>query len=161
MARGVRFTKAEAAIVRALVAAARPEGPKAKTYDSIVAKLDAAEQPGGIDIGPIQAALVRAAHGKVLELEGGHAVASRRALAMKVTVEQAELVGGWMSRQTWLTTPMTILDVFNKWYQWLPKARATEPPPSLQPGLGTNGTRQGTGAPGTKTSGGRPAPGFR
>jgi hypothetical protein len=164
--KGVRFTKAEANVIRdaldclvdGVVGDLKPKHP----YHTIKAKLDAAENgESGVAVKPIEDALVKASRGKVLPLEGGHAIASRRMTAMKVTVEEAELVGEWMSRQGWLSSAMTLLDVLNKWYQWLPKARATQPPPSLAPGLGANGTRQGPDPAGKAAPGRRSPQGFR
>lgn len=170
--RGVRFTKAELAFLRNVLGVMKEPGTvwdwscfgtKVKEHaTSLLAKLDAAETvPAGVAVKPIEDALIKSSHGKVLALEGGHAVASRRLTQMKVTAEDAELVGAYMARQQWLTSPMTLLDVLNKWYQWLPKARATQPPPSLAPGLGGDGTGQGPAPAGKATTGRRPAPGFR
>jgi hypothetical protein len=162
--KGVRFTKAELELLRALLCLITPNSPKAdwKARNSLLAKLEAAvEAPKGVQVQPVEDALVAAAHGKVLKLEGGHAMASRRCTDAKVTPEDAKLVGGWMARQPWLTGPMTLLDVLNKWYQWLPKARATQPPPALQAGLGTNGTGQGPAQAGPAPKVGRTPQGFR
>lgn len=165
--KGVRFTKAEVACLRAwcdgeLGHTTQTSDTPPKVVRSILTKLDAAETaPSGVAVKPIEDALIRTSHGKVLALEGGHAVASRRLTAMKVTVEDAELVGAYMARQTWMTSPMTLLDVLNKWYQWLPKARATQPPPSLAPGLGGDGIGQGPAPAGKTVTGRRPAQGFR
>ena len=119
------------------------------------------DKPAGVNPGPVQDAMVAAAHGKVIALEGGHAQASRRCTDMKVTVEDAKLVGEWMARQHWLTGPMTLLDVLNKWYSWLPKARATQPPPALPAGLGSDGAGQGPATTGGATKGRRAPQGFR
>lgn len=174
MARGVRFTKVESGFLRNVLGVLSDESG---TYDwscfgtkvvptavAILAKLDAAEGPkpvAGIDLKPVEAAFERTARGKFVRLETGHAMASKRGLALGVTPETAELVGSWMGRQGWLTGPMTILDIFNKWHQWLPRARATEPPPELSPGLGTDDTRpRPAGERKTPPRGGS-TPGFR
>lgn len=176
MARGVRFTKAEREWLRSWLPAnvAAEEGSKrAKLGEAVLAKLLASEEaPATVDVAPIEEALVAFARGKVIALEGGFPRARVQATACKATVEDAKLVGGWMARQGWLTGPMTLLDVLNKWHMWLPKARATQPPPALQPGLGTDavqgpGTAQGEqpsvagSQPGRRPAGGRTVPGFR
>lgn len=143
--KGVRFTKAELSVIEDALKSLTHgyemeiDGAPKHPIHSIRNKLRAAvEAPKGVDIRPMEAALVKAARGKVIELEGGHSVASNRATSMKVTQEQVEMVGAYMARQNWLTSPMTILDVLNKWFTWLPKARATEPPPTLEAGLGSS-----------------------
>lgn len=180
MARGVRLTKAERELLKQLFTPGASDLSRPRTMDlssfgrsanktalAILAKVEASEESGrGVDIVPIEEALVAAARGKVVALEAGHARASVQAKAVGATPETAKLVGAWMARQGWLQGPQTVLDVMNKWYQWLPKARATEPPPSLAPGLGPAGkpdadTRQGTGSPSPAHPSGRSTPGFR
>jgi hypothetical protein len=147
--KGVRFTKAERDLLERVLSVKHVDltcwGSKApKVADSILQKLRAAvDAPKGVDIVPVEEALVRAARGKVVPLEDGHAVASRRAQQMKVTPELAEMVGAWMALQG----PQTILDVLNKWFQWLPKARSTVPPQTLPPGLGPAGRSHEQGVP--------------
>lgn len=139
--KGVRFTKAEVAFLRqCMTTHCSPWGDMSaatqRLNESVARKLDAAETaPTGVAVKPIEDALIRTSHGKVLALEGGHARASRVLTALGATVEQAELIGAYMARSTWLTSPMTVFDVAAKWNSWLPKARATQPPPSLKPGL--------------------------
>ncbi len=166
MARGIRLTKAERDFLRAHLL--EPHGLKwskaeAKAVASILAKVEESEAAAkGVDIVPIEEALVAAARGKVIALEGGHARASVQAKAVGATPADAAMIGAWMARQGWLTGPMTVLDVLNKWFMWAPKARSTEPPPALAPGLGADAdTRQGPGTPGTPPPRGRTAPGFR
>lgn len=171
--RGVRFTKAERELLEQCLDVTTHDwscfGTKANgLVAGILAKVRAAvEAPAGVSVKPIEDKLIKASRGKVIPLEGGHAVASRRLTAMKVTEEQAELVGAYMARQGWLTSPMTLLDVLNKWYQWLPKARATEPPPNLPAGLGPagapseRGPSEGPAAPSKAAAGRRTAQGFR
>lgn len=168
--RGVRFTKAEAELIRSAMGPAwdfwgPAMGERAfKLSQSVVAKLDAADAPLESDHDApkaLQDALSSAARGKVVPLEGGWAMAAGMAKNAKATVEQARLIGEWMARQGWLTQPQTLLDVLRKWHQWLPKARSTQPPPSLQAGLGTNGTGQGTAPAGKAAPARRPAQGFR
>jgi hypothetical protein len=168
VARGVRFTKAERDFLRAWLEAddwdvTRFGGVKGKrAASSILAKLSASEErPTGVDVSPLEEALVASARGKVIPLEGGYGMAGGMATSMKATPEQARLVGEWMARQGWLTGPMTLIDVLKKWYQWLPKARATQPPPALTPGLGKHADDgRGPAAAGPAAAGGRPAPGF-
>lgn len=157
MARGVRFTKAERAFIRA--AFARETG---RTALAILAKLDAADVAApGVDVGPIEEALMAAARGKVLAMEGGFGRASVMAAAVNATPETAAMVGAWLARTAYFTQPMTLLDVLNKWHTWLPKARATQPPPALEPGLGPNATDGRSPAQaGQATQGRRRPPGF-
>jgi hypothetical protein len=162
--RGVRFTKAEVQYLKGLLSV---EGAFPKHRIAVLAKLDKANEPAGVDVAPIEAALVKASVGKVVPLEGGHARASVQARAMGVTPDLAALVGGWMARQPWLHGPATLLDVLNKWHQWLPKARATEPPPALQPGLKDGLAREpgreasDTGVPAKTARVAKRVPGFR
>lgn len=169
MARGIRLTKQERDVLRILLDPATEgsdpglDRKQKAARDSILAKLDASEEaPKGVSVEPIEDALIASARGKVVALEAGHARASVQAKAVGATPEDAKLVGAWMARQGWLSGPQTLIDVLNKWYQWLPKARATEPPPALQPGLGTDAkAERGPGTPGEAHPPGRPAPGFR
>jgi hypothetical protein len=172
MARGIRLTKAERDVLRTLLEApnaARGVPRHAKAVTSILEKLSASEEsPKGVDVAPIEEALIAAARGKVIALEAGHARASVQAKAVGATPETAAMVGAWMARQGWLQGPMTVLDVFQKWYQWVPKARATAPPAELKAGLGEDkGVREGAKSPSTAgdaRSGafvGRTVPGFR
>ncbi len=165
MARGIRLTKAERDFLKPLLLEETDLGDRksAALARAVLAKVEAAEEkPRGIDVGPIEDALVTTSRGKVLRLEGGYAQASVRAAQVSATVEDAELVGAYLARTAYFTQPMTILDVFNKWFSWLPKARATQPPPALSPGLGSNAqAERGPGSPGQKTAGGRSSPGFR
>jgi hypothetical protein len=164
--RGVRFTKGELAWLRTWLPVNRQadldnaDHKAVKAADSVMAKLEKAQEPAGVDVAPIEAALVKAAMGKVVELEGGHARASIQAKNVGATPELAKLVGEWMARTHWLHGPMTLIDVLNKWHQWLPKARATEPPPSLQPGLNAE-TGPGTPTKRPAAQGRRQKAGFR
>jgi hypothetical protein len=144
VARGIRLTKAERVWLKAhLHDPCNDYGWDAKDArlaGSITQKLDASEEaPKGVAIEPIEEALIASARGKVVALEAGHARASVQAKAVGATPETARKVGEWMARQGWLQGPQTIIDVLNKWFQWLPKAKATEPPPALQAGLGAPG----------------------
>ena len=171
MARGVRFTKVEREWLLRMTDDAvmdwSHQGTKTvKVVASIHQKLVAsAEAPKGTDPAPIEEALIAASRGKVIPLEGGYGMASAMCSSMKVTAEQATLVGAWLARTTYFTQPMTLIDVLKKWYQWLPKARATQPPPSLPAGLGPAGAPNADAGRGTGTASaahppGRPAPGF-
>jgi hypothetical protein len=170
--RAIRLTKAEVAVLRGIDGDLRGAGitrdADVKAWQSLMAKVRAAqeERPAGADVGPIQAALVSAARGKVVELVAGYPVASRRCQQLGVTPDDARQVGEWMARQQWLRGPQTLLDVLNKWPQWLSKARATAAPPTLKAGLdagGGNRADSGQGANGTGEGAaqGRPARGFR
>ncbi len=149
--RAVRFTKAEVArIVQALCVSKTEEDERLRT--SIVRKLDeaTAEAPKGVSVGPIEKALVRTARGKVVELvsgPSGYGRASKLATSVGATVEDAEVVGAWLARQGWLRDPTTVLGVLNKWAEWLPRARATAPPPPSREGYGTGETGQGPSGP--------------
>lgn len=173
MARGIRLLKAEREFLKGLLAQSEwLERPKlAKTAASILQKVvDSETAPAGVPIAPIEAALI-AATAKVVALEAGHDRASKMAATVKANPEQAKVIGEWMQRTHWLHGPQTVLDVLNKWYQWLPKARATEPPKLLAPGLGPAGApsgrqeagdvRQGPGTPGQASPKRGTAPGFR
>lgn len=162
--RGVRFNKAELAYLLDLLEYEIVGEPaKARKLSaSIREKLQKAQEPAGVDVGPIEDALVKASLGKVVPLEGGYARASRQAKAVGVTPELAELVGKWIARQHWLSSPLTLIDVLNKWHQWLPKARATEPPPGMEPGLQRGpGEKVNHGKAGSSTPAERPAPAGR
>lgn len=166
--RGVRFTKSE---LSALLNWADGErngtthpSPSAKDVAAIQSKLrSAATAPAGVSVRPLEEALIKAALGKVIPLEGGYARASRMATLVKATPEDAALLGAWMYRQGWMTSAMTLLDVLNKWDFWMPKARATAPPPGLPAGLGSHGRADGPGASaaGKALAGRRPPPGLR
>jgi hypothetical protein len=172
MARALRLTKAERDFLKAILDPHAMDysarGTRAvKTAASVLEKLTASEEaPKGVDIVPIEEALVAAARGKVLALEGGHAMASVRAAQLKATPADAALIGSYLARTPYFTQPMTVLDVFNKWYSWLPKARATQPPPNLPAGLGPAGApsaadERGPAPSGQATTQRRPAQGFR
>lgn len=172
MARGIRLLKAEREFLKALLGPSMDyshRGKKAVALaESILTKVEESESKAkGVPVAPIEEALIAAARGKVLQLDpAAYGRASRMAEAVKATPEDAKRIGAWMARQGWLNQEQTLLDVLNKWYQWLPKARATEPPPPLPAGLGPAGkpdadTRQGTGTPGQAHPPGRSTPGFR
>jgi hypothetical protein len=164
--RGVRFTRAEMAWLRQWLDANRQadldnaDQKAVKLADSVLAKLDAAQEPVGVDVGPLEEALEKAAMGKVVRLEGGYARASRQAKNVGATPELMTLVGGWMGRQTWLHGPKTIIDVLNQWHNWVPKARATEPPKGMEPGLNAEAGPSPT-AERRQAQGRRPKAGFR
>ena len=143
--------------------AARGVPRNVKAVSTILSKLTASEEtPKGVDIVPIEEALIASARGKVIALEGGHGMASVRAAQLKATPKDAALIGAYLARTAYFTQPMTVLDVFNKWYSWLPKARATQPPPALTPGLGADAADERSPAPAGKAPAQRrPAQGFR
>jgi hypothetical protein len=168
--RPVRLTKAEAAVVRAAITLLcspwGSSGADEKAAARVITKLNEAEgdASAGVAAGPIEAALIRMSRGKVVQLAGGAAYgrASKMATAVGATVEEAELVGAWLSRQRWLNEPTTLLGVLNKWAEWLPRARATAPPPAAAEGFdGTASAPAGTQGSGQRGGGGGPAPGFR
>lgn len=171
MARSIRFTKAERDFLKLVLGPTMDWshlGTKVvKTAAACLKKLEESEeQTAGVEVGPIEEALIAAARGKVLALEGGFGRASVMAASMKVTPELAALVGSYLARNNFFTGPFTLLDVLNKWYQWLPKARATAPPTSLPSGLGPAGKTDApdVGSPaaaGKAATSGRRAPGFR
>lgn len=168
MARSLRLTKAERDFLKKALGTAMDWshwGTKTvKTAAGLLAKVEASEERApGVNVEPLEQALMRAARGKVVALEGGFDRASRQAGSVKASEELMVTVGEWMARQSWLTGPMTILDVLNKWYMWLPKARATQPPPGLAPGLGAGDRDDGPSpaAAGKAPAGGRRAPGLR
>jgi hypothetical protein len=167
VARGIRLTKAERDFLKECLAGDWTNAKRTKLAGSIVQKLRESEEAvKGVDIVPIEEALIAAARGKVIALEGGHAMASVRAAQMKATPEQAALIGAYLARTPYFTQPMTVLDVFNKWYSWLPKARSTQPPPHLPSGLGPAGApdapdERGPAPAGKAATNRRPAPGLR
>jgi hypothetical protein len=144
--RAVRFVKAEyAELVLLLKENTGPDNADAtpkrtKLLGSVLAKLEDANGPkqaSGVNIGPLESALVSAARGKVVPtVPGGYARASRQALLLGATLEQMGEVGRWLSVQRWLTNPVTIIGVLNKWPDWYPKAHASMPPKGTQEGLG-------------------------
>lgn len=165
MARSVRFTKAERELLGFALGGVVPFTPKqAKVRDGIFKKLSDSEAAAAtVDVGPIEEALIATARGKVVALEGGYPRARVQATAVGATVDDAKLLGGWMARQGWLTGPMTLLDVLNKWVMWIPKARATQPPPALEQGLGDSRVSASVvpEKPGQGPGKGRALPGFR
>lgn len=166
MARSIRFTKAERDVLCSVLtewADATAMVKMAKTARAVVAKVrESEEQQVGVDVAPIEEALIASARGKVLALEGGYGRASAQARSVQATAEQAALIGAYLARNNFYTGPFTLLDVLNKWYQWLPKARATAPPPALGPGLAADASDVGSPASAGKAPAGRrSAPGFR
>lgn len=170
--RPVRFTKAEARALRDILGAhqdclKRMGSAADKVLVSVLSKLDAAESPAhaGVAVGPIEQVLVDRARGKVVELASGpsgYARASKLATAVGATVTDAEVVGDWLARQAWLREPTTVLGVLNKWAEWLPRARATAPPPAAREGFdGPGDAGQGAGRPGGRGGSGRRGEGFR
>lgn len=167
MARGLRFTKPERDFLKHAFGTAVDWGAfgtkEAKLAASILTKVVASESaPNTVDAAPLEVALIAGARGKVIALEGGWPRARVQATAVKATVEDARMVGEWMARQGWLTGPMTLLDVLNKWNMWVPKARTTQPPPALSPGLGADAPdARSPAAAGNAAPGGRSTQGFR
>ena len=159
--KAIRLTKAEVAWIRsALALAVDFTAQQSKTKDSILNKLDAAEQaPAGVNPGPIEQALIAGSRGKVVPLAGGFPRASKIATSVGATPEDARAIGEWMARQGWLRGPQTMLDVLNKWPQWLAKARATEPPPSAPPGFGDGAAEKGADTRPSTAEPGQGAPG--
>lgn len=135
----------------------------AKVARSIVKKVLAAREPStNVAVAPIENALLAAARGKVVALVEGHGQASVRAGKLGVTPEKAQSVGEYLARTRWLTGPFTLLDILNKWPQYLSKAAGTAPPPSVPAGLGGAREERAEGparqGPGYQER--RPAPGF-
>jgi hypothetical protein len=166
--RAVRFTKGEAEFLRERLeplTTGQLVGTMATRAKMILAKLTAAEEaPKGVNPVVLEQALIKAAPGKVVPLSTGWPRVAKMAAYQGATIEDAGLVGAWMMRQGWLHGPQTLLDVLNKWPQWLAKAKATEPPPALSPGFGekTDGKPVGaTEASGASPAGGRQSRGFR
>src|SRR5678815_725013 len=121
---------------------------RCKVLDKVLAKVAAAlevDTKTGVSVVELEQALERTAGGKFVPLTGGWPKAGAIAKNVGATVSDAELIGAWMWRQGWLHGPNTLLDVLRNWHSWLPKARATQPPPGVPAGLGANATRQTTG----------------
>jgi hypothetical protein len=168
--RAVRFTKAEATLLRSMLEFGSAwQTPKERvTNAEIVRKLDDAEgtaEVPGVSGAAIEAALVKTARGKVVPLASGgagYARASKQATQVDATVEDAELLGAWLARQGWMRDPCTVLLVLNKWVEWLPRARATAPPPEAKEGFnGPGESGKGPTGPSGRGGGGRQSPGFR
>lgn len=139
--KGVRLTAKLANYLRELLS----EGSRDHDHKmdaEILKRLEKASDgnPAGVYVPPLESALIAAARGKaVATTPGGHARASKQALAVGATVEQMTEVGVWLARQRWLTEPLTILTVLNKWAEWYPKAHATSAPKGIAEGLGNGG----------------------
>lgn len=136
--RPLRLTKVEHAEMTHLVQAAHAAEPD-KVYDGLLKKLaEMVAAAPGVAAGPIEEALLSSSRGKVVQLAGGSAYArcSKQATSLGVTVDDARLVGSWLARQGWFQGPTTLLGVLNKWAEWLPRARATAPPPKASEGFG-------------------------
>lgn len=141
-------------------------GPALKCAKSILAKVRKVQEPSqNAAVAPIEQALIAGSRGKVVVLVTGHAQASVRAGKLGVTPETAHLVGEYLARTKYLTGPLTLLDILNKWPSYISKAQATQPPPSVPSGFGRepgdNGAEAGQGTPGTgEGAPGRLRPGF-
>ena len=170
--RGVRYTKAEAGWLRDVVTRwlSVDHGQRSvadtRLGERILEKLTAAETAeGGLNVAPLESALVGAARGKVVATTpGGYARASRQARAVGATVDAMGEVGRWLAAQKWLTDPVTILTVLNKWPEWYPRAKASAAPKGIPEGLGggqTADVRRGAEGGGGPAKTGRPPSGFR
>lgn len=168
--RGVRFTKAEVYLIReAMERAADTTGMitgKAKslagTARSVLQKLAAATEPKapGVAAQPFEAALIAAARGKVVSIDPkAYGRVSNMATAVGATVEGATLVGAWMATQKWLTGPLTVFTVLNKWPDWAARAKATAPPDGVDEGFAAD-VGQNPAQKRPATSAGRRAPGL-
>ena len=139
---------------------------RVKVGESLMAKLKRVQEPreAGANAASLESALIRAAGGKVVPTtRGGYARASRQATQVGATVEQMEEIGLWLRRQSWLTQPVTIIGVLNKWPDWYPKAKATAAPRGTKEGLGgeVSDLRPGSTGGSKSFGGGRPKAGFR
>ena len=127
-----------------------------KCPDSIYKKLtDISEK--NLSASALEVAMEKTARGKLIRLASGagYAAASKMATRLEVTVEQATLVGSWLSVQGWLS-PVTLLDVLRKWDTWYPKALAAE----ATPVKGNNGYTRQVNAGGSASNSERRKPGF-
>jgi hypothetical protein len=99
------------------------------------APLVAAGAPGP-KAGPIHDALIAASDGKVASMAGATpawwARASRAFGKLQATEDKARTLGGWISRQSWLTGPVGWDTVLHKWEDW--HARATSEGGATAPG---------------------------
>lgn len=167
--RGVRFTKAEDALLVALLgeiterALMAPDN-RAKTATAVLAKLAAAREPApaGVSAGELERALVRTSRGKVIALvKPNWAMLSRRATQQNCTVREAEEIGGWLARQGWMHGAQTLDGLLFKWPSYLARARHEAPPTGVPEGLdgkkNVGRDPQGGRSPG---AGRRPPPGF-
>lgn len=48
--------------------------------------------------------------------------------ACNITIEDANTIGRWLSKQTWIKSPITLIAVANKAGEWLAKAQAESTP---------------------------------
>lgn len=122
--------------VHALQAAAEycaAEGlPFASELASLHAKIVTPKAWGGMQIGDavrVQEALVEASAGKVVAVEGDFRAAfwvivRQRLGSYKATIEEARTIGGWLSRQHWLSGSMTIDQIARGWPSYLARAEA-------------------------------------
>lgn len=151
--RGVRFTKAEWHWLTDLVDYARcradhgemnfgeKKAARARELaDSILTKLNEAAEPraAGVAAGPLEKALIETSMGKVVSLVNGSKIYGRvsaQATAVGATPETARQLGAWIASQRWLTGPVTILTVLNKWPDWMARAAATAAPEGIDPGI--------------------------
>lgn len=171
--RGVRFTKAETEYLERMVDAAgdpsdarlffgtMPSPKEFKLQQSILTKLKAAGEPQqpGVNAVAFERALVESARGKVVAVEGGNATyarVSRQATSVGASVQAAAVIGSWIASQSWLTGPLTVFTVLNKWPDWLARAKAVAAPGGLPEGDLGPGTTQAR----PKATAGRRAPGI-
>lgn len=156
--KAVRFSGAEVTHLRSVLL---DTGVGAR----ILAKLVKAETaPVSIDVRALENRLIETAAGRVIALCSGWALASRRAAAIAPADDDIRAMGRWLSCQHWLTGPLTLLDVLNKWDSWLPKARnhaLPGVPAGLRSHVPKDNNGRGVASSGEATPRRRQAPGFR
>ena len=99
---------------------------EAKTRDALLDKLTA-KRPTQVHVQPLQDAMVSSSGGKVVPIvsssPGFWAKLSRQLTDKGATVEQAALIGSWLSTQSWLSSTITIESAVYKWESWLANAQ--------------------------------------
>lgn len=150
--RSVRFTKREAEALLREVSQLDTMDDNMDVDDDVksaVTKIRAAMEPvpAGLNVRPIEAALIAHSRGRVVPLLGapGHRWArlSKEGTELGVDVPKAEVLGAWLARQGWMTSTLTIADVFRRWPEWYSKAEAERAP---NVGQSTDGQRRPTAA---------------
>lgn len=163
--RSVRFTKREADYVVSVLENS-PDFPE-PLVRGVVDKLRAAMEPvpdesKGTYMRPIEDALVTGSAGRVVPIQApGYLWSrmSREAANLGVTAEKAAVLAGWLGRQGWMTSTLTIRDVLRKWPDWYSKANAEATSrANRRPGGLDSTTNVGPGSAGQRPA---PSPGRR
>lgn len=163
--RGVRFTKAERELIATWATNVVDSDKTKAVAASVLAKIaEAVALPGnrpGVAAGPLEAAMIEGSQGKIVGVgSNAYPRISRQATALGATVQDAHKLGVWIAGQKWLTGPLTIFTVLNKWPDWMARAKATAAPDGFEEGLGATNLGQSPAAKRPATTAGRRAPGI-